>query len=289
MQKIKKALIKLARFIKFLTANFKGVLLFMFIVYLLIPTSKQSIVNANLVRINLGGTIMDATKVLGEIKEARLSKSIKGVLFVIDSPGGAVAPSIEIAYAIKELKQEKPVVAYAAGTIASGSYYAAIWSNKIIANPGSLVGSIGVIMQGYNVESLLEKIGVKTQTAKAGDFKEAGTMHRVWTKIERDELEKVINNTYKMFVTDVANARSLKIKDEKHFANAHIFTSQGALDVGLIDQVGTISDAIESLKALTHVKKIIWKEPTALDNFVERLSTSFGQTLQTFFPTMVLK
>ena len=289
MQKVKRAFIKLGRFIKFLTANFKGVLLFMFILYLLAPTSKDSIVNANLVRINLGGAIMDATKTLKEIEEARKSKSIKGVLFVIDSPGGAVAPSIEIAYAIKRLSSEKPVVSYAAGTMASGSYYAAIWSDQIIANPGSLIGSIGVIMQGYNVEELLGKIGVKTQTAKAGAYKESGTMDRQWSKIERAEIEKVINNTYKMFITDVASARQLDIRQEKKFADAHIFTSAGAQAVGLIDQVGTIADATSKLKNLAHVKKIIWQEPSKLDNFVEKLSSSLSGSIQTFFPALVLK
>ncbi len=289
MQKVKRAFIKLGRFIKFLTANFKGVLLFMFIIYLLAPTSKESIVNANLVRINLTGPIMDATKSLEEIEEARKEKSIKGVLFVINSPGGAVAPSIEIAYAIKRLAAEKPVITYASGTMASGSYYAAIWSNQIIANPGSMIGSIGVIMQGYNIEELLEKIGVQSQTAKAGSYKEAGTMERKWSKIERDEIEKVINNTYRMFVTDVATARQLNIKDEKVFADAHIFTSAGALHVGLIDQVGTIADATLKLKDLAGVKKIIWQEPSKLDDFVDKLSSTLSRSLQTFFPTIVLK
>ncbi|XPV53190.1 MAG: signal peptide peptidase SppA [Halarcobacter ebronensis] len=165
---------------------------------------------ANLQKIELSGPIMDSTKVLEQVNQAKEDNNIKGVLFVVNSPGGAVAPSVEIAYAIKELKELKPVVAYASGVMASGSYYASIWANKIIANPGSMVGSIGVIFQGANVEELMHKIGVKTQTVKVGKYKEAGTPTRAWENFEKAELEKVIDDTYDMFITDVGSARGLK-------------------------------------------------------------------------------
>ncbi len=94
---------------------------------------------------------------MSQINDAKTNENIKGVLLVVNSPGGAVAPSVELAFAIKELSEIKPVVAYASGVMASGSYYASIWADKIIANPGSMVGSIGVIFQGTNLEELMEK------------------------------------------------------------------------------------------------------------------------------------
>ena len=155
----------------FITKYFKTIV-FLTIIYFVVTPSNENLTDvnshANLQKIELTGPIMDVSKTLEDIQKAKEDKNIKGVLFVVNSPGGAVAPSVELAYAIKELKEIKPVVVYASGVIASGSYYASIWANKIIANPGSIVGSIGVIMQGVNTEELMEKIGVSTQTVKAG-------------------------------------------------------------------------------------------------------------------------
>ncbi|NCB14105.1 MAG: S49 family peptidase, partial [Erysipelotrichia bacterium] len=137
----------------FITKYFKTIV-FLTIIYFFVFSSNDELTNtnnlANLQKIELSGPILDVNKVLENIDKAKKDNNIKGVMLVVDSPGGAVAPSIEVAYAIKELKQIKPVVVYASGVIASGSYYASIWADKIIANPGSIVGSIGVIMQGVN-------------------------------------------------------------------------------------------------------------------------------------------
>ena len=148
----------------FITKYFKTIVFLTIIYFITIPADEnlaEGKNHANLQKIELTGPIMDATKTLEDIQKAKDDKNIKGVLFVVDSPGGSVAPSVELAYAIKELKDVKPVVVYASGVIASGSYYASIWGNKIIANPGSMVGSIGVIMQGVNTKELMDKIDKK--------------------------------------------------------------------------------------------------------------------------------
>ena len=158
----------------FITKYFKTIV-FLTIIYVVFFNSDEERITtkstANLQKIELVGPIIDVSKTLENIEKAKTDTNIKGVLFVVDSPGGAVAPSVEVAYAIKELKQIKPVVVYASGVIASGSYYASIWADKIIANPGSMVGSIGVIMQGVNTKELMDKIGIQTQTVKAGKNK----------------------------------------------------------------------------------------------------------------------
>jgi len=166
---------------------------------------------------------------------------------IVNSPGGAVAPSVEISYAIKELKKKKPVVVYASGILASGSYYASIWADEIIANPGSMVGSIGVIMEGADLSGLMSKIGIKTQTVQAGKYKKVGTPDRPWKPYERAELNKVIQDTYNMFTSDVAAARHLKLAQKESWADAHIFTARQAKRVGLIDEVGVLSNAKEPL------------------------------------------
>ena len=258
----------------FITKYFKTIV-FLTIMYFLLVDSNESLTEtsnfANLQKIELSGPIMDVSKTLEEIEKAKLDKNIKGVLLLVNSPGGAVAPSVELAYAIKELKQIKPVVVYASGVIASGSYYASIWANKIIANPGSMVGSIGVIMQGVNAEELMSKIGVSTQTVKAGKFKESGTPTRKWTDFEEKQLQSVIDDTYNMFISDVAEARKLDVKNHTQFADAKIFTSKQAKEVGLVDEVATISFAQNELAILSKVENPIWKKEDKFDKFMDRL------------------
>ncbi len=259
----------------FITKYFKTVV-FLTIIYFVVFDNNKSTLNstqnnANLQKIELNGPIMNASKVVEEITKAKNSNNIKGVLFVVDSPGGSVAPSVEIAYAIKELKAIKPVVVYANGVMASGSYYASIWADKIIANPGSMVGSIGVIFQGANIEELMEKIGIKTQTVKIGKYKEAGTPTRAWVTYEKEEIEKVINDTYDMFITDVSNARKLKKEDHKKFADAHIFTARQAKEVKLIDEVATLTYAQNELIKLSKVSFPIWKKEDKFDKFLDKL------------------
>jgi protease-4 len=245
---------------------------------------------ANLQRIELFGPILDVSKTLNEINKAKENTNIKGVLIVVNSPGGAVAPSVELAYAIKELRAVKPVVVYASGIIASGSYYASIWSNKIIANPGAMVGSIGVIMQGVNTEELMQKIGISTQTVKAGKFKESGTPTRKWFDYEKDQLQSVIDDTYNMFIQDVANGRNLDVKNHTQFADAKIFTASQAQKVGLIDEVATISFAKKEIVKLSKVDTAVWKKQDKFDKFldkfmsqvVSKISMSFSSGLKAY-------
>ena len=258
----------------FITKYFKTIV-FLTIMYFIVAPSDEKLTDvnshANLQKIELTGPIMDVSKTLEDIQKAKEDKNIKGILFVVNSPGGAVAPSVELAYAIKELKDIKPVVVYASGVIASGSYYASIWANKIIANPGSMVGSIGVIMQGVNAEELMQKIGVSTQTVKAGKYKESGTPTRKWFDYEEKQLQSVIDDTYNMFISDVASARNLDVKNHNLFADAKIFTSKQAKEVGLVDEVATLSYAQDSLISLSKVENPVWKKEDKFEKFMNKL------------------
>ncbi|WP_323590504.1 signal peptide peptidase SppA [Aliarcobacter butzleri] len=258
----------------FITKYFKTIV-FLTIIYVVFFNSDEERITtkstANLQKIELVGPIIDVSKTLENIEKAKTDTNIKGVLLVVDSPGGAVAPSVEVAYAIKELKQIKTVVVYASGVIASGSYYASIWADKIIANPGSMVGSIGVIMQGVNTKELMDKIGIQTQTVKAGKYKESGTPTRKWTEFEEKQLQSVIDDTYNMFITDVATARNLDIKNYTSFADAKIFTSKQAKDVGLVDEVANITVAQKTLAELSKVENPVWKKEDKFEKFMDKL------------------
>ncbi len=275
--------------IRFIQDHFKAMIFLLILVLLFAPTSDQDFTPNNLQTINLTGPIMEVSGVLSQIEKALKSDSIKGVLLVVNSPGGAVAPSIEIAYAIKRLKEKKPVIVYAAGTIASGSYYASIWANKIIANPGSMVGSIGVVMQGANLSGLMANIGIKSQSVQAGKYKKVGTPDRQWTDYEVNELNKVIHGTYDMFTKDVADARGLDFAKRDFYANAHIFTALQAKEVGLIDDIGLIYDAKKELAALSGVKEALWNKEDKFDKLMKKILASTAVTLHTYFPPLILK
>jgi len=267
---IKKLFLPITLTLDFIQKYFKTIVFITILIFISDSNTEKSQTSANLQKIDLVGPIMDPKSVLEKIAKAKENDNIKGVLLLVNSPGGAVAPSVELAYAIKELKELKPVVAYAAGTIASGSYYASIWANKIIANPGSMVGSIGVIFQGPNVEELMSKIGVKMQTVKAGRFKESGTPTRAWNDFEKAELQSVIKDTYNMFVADVSTARNLDPKNHTLYADAHIFTASQAKKVGLVDEVATISYAQEELYKLSGVKNPSWTKEDKIDKFMDK-------------------
>ncbi len=267
--------------LEFLQKYFKAIILLVILLLIAASMPKEALQKPNLATVSLQGAILNAKEVVQKLENLSKNRSIKGVLFLVDSPGGAVAPSIEIAQAIKRLSRKKKVITYASGTLASGSYYASIWSHKIYANPGSIIGSIGVILEAPNLKGLLDKIGVAPQVVKAGKYKEIGTPFRPWKEYEKKELYKVIKDTYDMFVADVAKARKLDIQKESEWAQAHIFTARQAKKIGLIDEIGTIYEAKQALIKLSGVKKPIWQKEDKLEKLIKRLSQESANLLAT--------
>ena len=289
MNFIKKLFMPITVPMKFIQDHFKAMIFLLILFLLFAPQNEKDFTPNNLQEIALVGPIMDATEIVAQIDKATDNDDIKGVLLSVNSPGGAVAPSIEIAYAIKRLHAKKPVVAYAKGTIASGSYYASIWADEIIANPGSMVRSIGVIMQGADLSGIMEKIGIKTQTVQAGKYKQIGATDRPWADFEVNELNKVIQGTYDMFAQDVADARGLDITKRDMFANAHIFTALQAKEIGLVDGLGVEYDAKAKVVELSRISNPVWNKEDKFDKFMKKLSASTAVTLHTYFPNMVLR
>jgi protease-4 len=274
---------KISDILKWIGQHFLGMLFVLIVLVVLMPKSAAPLRPANLQEIELTGPILNAKETLKEIEEARKNSKIKGVLLSVNSPGGAVPPSIEIAYALRELSKEKPVVAYASGMMTSGAYYASIYAQKIIANPGAIVGSIGVIMESADIEELMKKIGVKPQVVKEGTYKEAGTFTREWTPQERAELERLTRDTYDLFVSDVAKARGLDINRSDEYADAHIFSAARAQKVGLIDSVGTHYVAKKEVEKLAKVTKPVWKEKKKIEQLFEKLGTRAVTMIQSYF------
>lgn len=268
--------------LSFIKEYFKSLLFIAILIFLFSP-SEVEIQNHNLAKIHLTGEIAIIDEIVEKLRVVYKDDSIKGLLLIIDSGGGAVDKSVEISDIVRKIREIKPVVTYASGTLASGSYYSAIWSNEIIANRGSLVGSIGVIFSGINYQELAEKIGIAPQILKVGKFKESGTASRNWLPYEKNELDKVIKDTYDMFISDVAEARNLDKNRSSEFADAHIFTARQSMKVGLIDSVGTIIDAEQRLEILSEVLNPIWEKESEFDKFIKSISANFIGQISTAF------
>ncbi|MGI7900777.1 signal peptide peptidase SppA [Campylobacter coli] len=271
MQILKSFFKGLGSVIKFINTYFKTFVLLLIVIWLLAPSSNSSSSYANLERIDLKGEILDSSELLEKIISAKNNDNIKGVLFVIDSPGGAFAPSMELALAIKDLKTKKPVIAYASGTMASGSYLAGVGANKILANPASFIGSIGVIMQGADLSGLADKLGIKEQTIQAGEFKSAGTFARAWNENERNFLQGLIDQSYDLFTGFVAKERALDLNKKDQWANARVFLAAKAKELGLIDELSNYENAKKELEKLANVSNPVWKEEDKIDKFLNRL------------------
>lgn len=252
---------------------------FLFIVWLIVSQfGEKHDYNANLAKLYLKGPIFESETFMAQIEQLKYYPNLKGILLVIDSPGGALAASVEIADMINELSNNYPIVAYVQGTMASGSYYAGMYAHTIVANRGSMIGSIGVILNGINIKELMDKLGIQSQSLKAGEFKEAGTIVRQWSESEQSYLQHILNQQYNMFVADVARARKLDINNYKNFAEGKIFNAYDARKLGLIDVVGTQVHAINILREISRVDKVIWTKPNLVDTYLNKvISQSINQ------------
>jgi len=222
-----------------------------FISRLIHPTGKDIFTHKNEIGvIDLKGVMMTSEDALANLAEFRQNKNIKAVLVRIDSPGGAVGAAQEIYQDIKRTAKVKPVVASMASVAASGGYYAALGATKIFANPGTMTGSIGVIIQFANLEKILSAIGYQSEVIKSGVNKDIGSFSRAMTDAERDLLQKMIDNVHDQFIQAVADDRKLSIDTVRPIADGRIYTGSQAKELGLIDNLGNFTDAVDQAMQL---------------------------------------
>jgi protease-4 len=204
--------------------------------------------------VNIEGAIMDSEPVVTQLVQFRKDKGIKAIVLRIDSPGGAVAPSQEIYWEVKKAAASKPVIASMGKVAASGGYYVACAANKIVANPGTLTGSIGVLMEFLQVEDLLKKIGVGIEVLKTGEFKDIGSPHRKLSEKDRELISSLISDIQKQFVEAVARGRNLPIEKVREIADGRILSGSQSKEHGLVDELGNFQDALELAKKMTGVE-----------------------------------
>ena len=195
--------------------------------------------------IEVNGVIMESKYVLNELKRFREDDSIKAIVVRINSPGGAVGPAQEIYREIRKTSAVKKVVASMGTIAASGGYYIAAGANGIIANPGTITGSIGVIMGFTNYQDLLHKIGLVPIVIKSGKYKDIGSPVRKMKPDERKLLTDFADKIHEQFIKDVADGRKMNLKKVESLADGRIFTGQESKKLGLVDRLGNLEDAIE--------------------------------------------
>ncbi len=194
--------------------------------------------------IELKGLIVSSEQVLKHLTEFRNNSDIKSIVLRIESPGGAVGAAQEIYQEIKRTSAVKPIVASMGSMGASGGYYAALGADIILANPGTMTGSIGVIVKFPNLEGLFEKIGYKSEVIKSGPLKDIGASNRPLSEEERTIMQDLIDNVYNQFVRDIATSRSMPEETIFELADGRVYTGEQALELGLIDKLGNFTDAI---------------------------------------------
>ena len=197
--------------------------------------------------IRIEGVILDSRETIQELRRYRENPTVKAIVLRIDSPGGGVVPSQEIFAEVRKTRADGKLklVASMGNLAASGGYYIAAATDKIVANPGTLTGSIGVIMELANVKGLLDKIGVQSVVIKSGRYKDMASPFRAMTEEDRTLLQGVLDDVHAQFIEAVATGRALNVEQVKGMADGRIFTGRQAKSVSLVDELGDLQDAIK--------------------------------------------
>ena len=194
--------------------------------------------------IPIEGIIGDSGEIIDQINEFADSNGIRAVVLRIDTPGGSVAPSQEIYQAVRELRKKKKVVVSMGSVAASGGYLIAVAADRIVANPGTITGSISAVMHYANVEELLKKVGVRSSVIKSGKFKDIGSPVREMTAEERSLIQGIVDDIYDQFVRTVSENRKIPLSKIVRLADGRVFTGRQAKELGLIDDLGGLQDAV---------------------------------------------
>ncbi|MEJ5300293.1 MAG: signal peptide peptidase SppA [Thermodesulforhabdaceae bacterium] len=243
----------------------KGILWVFFIIFVLIPLlitvgyilwdKKEDLKTGPQIGIIwVKGLIADSREYIEGLKFFRENPKVKAIILRVDSPGGGVSAAQEIYREVEKTKSVKPVVASLGGMATSGGYYISCIANKVVANPGTVTGSIGAIAVFPNFEKLFEKIGYSTVVIKSGEFKDTGNPSRPMTPEEETLLKDTILEVHDQFVKDVARARGMEESAVRQIADGRILTGAKAKSLGLVDELGNLQDAIELAKSLAHIE-----------------------------------
>ena len=204
--------------------------------------------------VEISGVITQSSGIIEEMHQYLEDEGVKAIILRIDSPGGGVGPSQEIHREVLKVKTRKKVVTSMGSVAASGGYYIACASDLIVANPGTITGSIGVLMEFTNIEELFKKIGIKGVVLKSGEHKDIGSPFREMTPEEKKIIQAVIDNVHQQFIQAVAEGRKMDHSKVAQIADGRILTGEQAKQAGLVDQIGNLQDAIDTTAKLVGIE-----------------------------------
>jgi protease-4 len=258
---------------------------------LLLTFTYKGTIGEKVALVRVTGVILDSTDIIDELKEYEKNSSVKAIVIRIDSPGGAVAPSQEIYEEIIKIKEKKKIVVSMGTVAASGGYYIAAPADKIVANAGTLTGSIGVIMELPNISGLMQKIGVETQVIKSGEHKDIASMFKSLRPEEKQILQNVLDDVHNQFIMAVSDGRKKSFEEIRKLADGRIFTGRMAKELGLVDELGNLQDAIMLAGKLTGIRgepQVIQKKEKF--SFFDILKGNFsGKLMENVFHGISLK
>ena len=240
--------------------------------------------------VRIEGPIIDSKDTVEEIKGYVKNQSVKAIVLRVDSPGGGVAPSQEIYEEVRKAAAQKKVVVSMGSLAASGGYYISAPASRILANPGTLTGSIGVIMEIPNLEGLLTKVGVKTEVIKSGRHKDMASVFRGIGEEEREILQDVLDDVHEQFIAAVVEGRKMLPGEVRKLADGRVFTGRQAVERGLVDELGNLEDAVKVAAKLSGIPG----EPDVIEkkertSFLDFLRGKFSGELSDLFPTVKMK
>lgn len=252
---------------------FVGIVVFIFLIvifftvtYILtLLTIEKPVFGEKVALIRIEGMIHSSKDTIEELKRYAEDRGVKAIVLRVDTPGGGVAPCQEIYEEVRKIKEkgEKKILVSMGSVAASGGYYIACPVDKIVANPGSITGSIGVVMELANIEGLLDKIGVKSVVIKSGRHKDIGSLTRAMSDEEREILQNVLDDAHNQFIEAVRSGRGLKEEDVRDLADGRIFTGRQAKGLGLVDEIGNLEDTIRIAAEMSGIKgkpKVVTEE-----------------------------
>jgi protease-4 len=236
--------------------------------------------------IEVEGVIVSSRKTIDQLVRFKEDQSIKAIVIRVDSPGGGVGPSQEIFQEVSKTAEMKPVVVSMGSVAASGGYYIAAPARRIFANPGTITGSIGVIMEFTNWQELLDKLGLKSQVVKSGRYKDIGSPVRPMSNEDRELLQDLIDDVHSQFVAAVALGRNIPEDKVRTLADGRIFTGRQALEAGLVDELGNLQDAIAvaaQMGGIEEKPKVVYpprEKGNLFDYLIEETASSLRRGFQ---------
>ena len=233
--------------------------------------------------VEVTGVILDSKEIIENIKTFREDKGVKAIVLRIESPGGGVGPSQEIFHEVRKTIKKKKVVASMGAVAASGGYYIAAGTNGIVANPGTITGSIGVIMGYTNFQEVFRKIGLTPVVIKSGEFKDIGSPVREMTEKEKKILQNFVERIHRQFVNDASKGRGIDFEKMMALADGRIFSGEEAKELGLIDRLGNLEDAVEWAGRLAGIKgkvSTVYPEEKGISMLRELMDSSVNQLIE---------